>query len=99
MERCGGEKDSVTSTADDSGLGMAHGSECEHQVKECGGKDGVISTADDVGMGTARGREGMSLGSVLATALERMHEHYKESALGGKTSMLPLRWDQVHQEK
>lgn len=97
MNECGGE-DRVTSTADDSGMGMAHGSEGEHQVKECG-EDMVISTADDFGMGTARGKEGVSVKNVVAATLEMACEHCKESALGGRTEMLPLGWDQAHHGK
>lgn len=85
MNECGGE-DRVTSTADDSGMGMAHGSEGEHQVKECG-EDRVISTADDFGMGTGRGKEGVSVKNVVAVTLEMACEHCKENALGGQTEM------------
>jgi hypothetical protein len=97
VNECGGE-DRVISTADDSGMGMAHGGEVEHQVKECG-EDRVISTADDFGMGTARGKEGVSVKNVVAATLEMACEHCKESALGGRTEMLPLRWDQAHHGK
>jgi hypothetical protein len=85
VNECGGE-DRVTSTADDSGMGMAHGSEGEHQVKECG-EDRVISTADDFGMGTGRGKEGVSVKNVVAVTLEMACERCKESALGGQTEM------------
>lgn len=97
MNECGGE-DRVISTADDSDMGMAHGGEGEHQAKECG-EDRVISTADDFGMGTARGKEGVSVKNVVAATLEMACEHCKESALGGRTEMLPLRWDQAHHGK
>lgn len=56
MKECGGEN-RVISTADDSGMGMAHGGGGEHQMKECG-EDRVILTAGNSGMGMAHGGGG-----------------------------------------